>query len=247
MREQPPPRGKGRRRRAGPESDTGTGPLTERQFHFLPEQRLLYVSVPKVASSTLKVTLLRLALGDPDYLPKRKHRDADRLLHRPPPGFDFDAPDLRRFCFVRDPYARLLSCYLDKFAPRAGWDSPQRLRVRRDLLADPMTPIAFPEFVERVAAQAPADMNRHWRPQTALLHWGKIRYDFVGRLERFEAELARLAPIVDLRPWLHRRTKKTGAATRLADHYTPALAARVRETFAADFEALGYAGELSEG
>jgi len=234
-----------RPREAGPPAGRPNGGL--RQFHLLPEQRLLYVSLPKVASSTLKTTLLRLALGDPDYRPRRTHQAAEKLLRKPPPGFDFDAPDLRRFCFVRDPYSRLLSCYLDKFAQRGGWDSPKRQRVRRDLLADPMTPIGFAEFVERVARQAPGEMNRHWRPQTALLHWGRIRYDFVGRLERFEAELARLAPIVDLRPWLHRRTKKTGAATRLADYYTPDLAARVRETFAADFEALGYGEALPEG
>jgi hypothetical protein len=223
---------------------------------MLPDHRLIYFSTPKVASTTLKATLWRLALGDPAFVPPQpmhNARHASPLKSLPQLGFEdlvrwVNQPGQRRFCFVRNPYTRLLSCYLHKIrgvdgSSKAG--APD-LRASLSKTGSPEA-ISFPQFVEAISRQSPMEMNPHWRVQTAHLLWDRVTYDFVGRIEEFEADLGRLGSIIgtDLRPYLHvRRKHETGAATVIGDFYTPALQARVYDIFRADFTAFAYPSGL---
>jgi len=219
------------------------------KINIIAERRLIYISLPKVASTTLKAGLIRFAQGDPDYQPvgvqARPHpairaRSDDhirRSLAR------INRPDWLRICFVRDPYARALSAYLDRIAPaKGGRFQPSQRRARASLGLQGRQTLSFAEFLERVARQRPETMNSHWRPQVDSLLWGEIRYDFVGRLEAWDEEVERLSALLgaELRPFLQRHPRATGAAERLDDYYDEELRALAAQIWRRDFEALGY-------
>jgi sulfotransferase famil protein len=111
--------------------------------------KYIYIETAKCGCSTIKLTLQRLELGDVNYkrddfeeihvreysplLTPRQVGSFRNLLNR---------PDYIKFCFVRNPYTRLLSAYLDKFVrqeydpqPLAGtWVVRQRPEGSHQLL-----------------------------------------------------------------------------------------------------------------
>jgi hypothetical protein len=110
--------------------------------------------------------------------------------------------------------------------------------------------VDFAEFLDAVEQQTPMKMNPHWRVQTVHLLWGHISYDFVGRIEDFDADLDRLGAIldIDLTRYLDVRKKhETGARSVLHEYYTPQLQKRVYRIYESDFNAFGYSSELPVG
>lgn len=88
----------------------------------LPRQKLIYVSVPKAASTTIRSVLsqfeMRAAPPDERVLYKRR---CSGLLSPSLAGLDVfhemaSSADTLRFTFVRNPYARLVSAWSNKFA-----------------------------------------------------------------------------------------------------------------------------------
>ena len=210
--------------------------------------RYIYVETPKVACSSVKLTLQRAELKDPRFLHSEfediHRRDCSPLL-KPTQIGSFKAAlasgRFYRFCFVRNPFTRLLSCYLDKICRPAP--------IRKSLLEKlgrpddpPNSPMTFEEFVNVIRGQSAAAMDPHWAPQTHLLLHGRMRYDFVGKFETFDrdmsAVLRRLA--ISDEYYVHERRNETRAETRLSRFYNAETMAAVREIFAADFAAFGY-------
>ena len=231
---------------------------TRRSAIALPEHSLIYFSTPKVASSTIKATLWRLGLGDPEAIPPEPiHEAGEESPLKWPPELDFEdllkwmnQPEYRRFCFVRNPYSRLLSCYLHKIKGRGNRPNVEVLNLRGSVLdAGSTTEMTFTEFIDAVSRQTPMKMNPHWRVQTVHLLWDRISYDFVGRIEDFGSDLDRLGAVlgVDLRPYLHVKNKhQTGASDAVGEYYTPELQERVHAIYQSDFEAFGYSPGLPQ-
>ena len=74
-----------------------------------------------------------------------------------------------------------------------------------------------------------------------------VKYDFIGRLETLTDDLRALESFLDVdiqSLYVSWDRKKTGAANRLADYYTPEIKAQVDRIYAADFDFLGYPKEL---
>ena len=214
---------------------------------------LVYVATPKAACTTLKATLWRWHLRDADCVvgPEVVHRQTDATFRAPRElGFrafmaDINSPGYVRLCFVRNPYTRLLSCYLNKIVGRnaAGRLRKDGLAFRAKFGFAEDDDIPFAAFVDRIASESWYEANPHWRIQTEQLLWGDVRYDFVGRFESFLPELDRLAREwdVDLRGYLLDRVHHaTHAHRHVGRFYTPALQARVHDLYRADFDAFGY-------
>ena len=225
-----------------------------------PRRRLVYVATPKAACTTLKATLWRWHLRDAACVvgPEVVHRQTDATFRAPRElGFrqfmaDINSPDDVRLCFVRNPYTRLLSCYLNKIVGRNSEG-----RLRKDGLAFREKfgfahddDIPFAAFIDRIASESWYAANPHWRIQTEQLLWGDVRYDFVGRFESFLPELDRLAREWDvhLRGYLlDRRHHATHAHLHVSRFYTAELQARVHDLYRADFDAFGYDYALPGG
>ena len=106
----------------------------------LPQERLVYVCVPKCASTTIKTALAAVAGRSvpPHRLHARRHTGLAAPRHVGMSTFYrlVTSPGTLRFSFVRNPYARLFSAWADKYRdkPLVPGDSfiDQYLKYRRD-------------------------------------------------------------------------------------------------------------------
>ena len=147
-----------------------------------PERDFLFTKNEKCGNNTARRTLQNLASRKP--LPP-DFRDVNRwawpMLLPSDLGLkrveNLNARIPFKFAIVRNPYARTLSCYIDKFSH--GRVNPTGLGIR--LGAD--TAVDFAGFVERICAQEPAQMDPHWRIQYFNICFGLsgTRYRAVGQ------------------------------------------------------------------
>ena len=206
----------------------------------VPELEARAVQVPKIASGTMRMQVLRQLreqAGSPlptDVLWRYvRFVPAEGLPGLQPPRFSFG--------FVRDPYARLVSCYRHKILGprRAGRRFSPLFAVYGRAFSLEMD---FPRFVRAVAAIPDDRAEKHFRSQTRFLYRaGKPLVDFVGRLERFDEDWAEVCRHTRLRP-VARAYNVTGAADRLPleEWYDAGLATLVEERYGEDFTLLGY-------
>jgi len=205
--------------------------------------RYVYVRVPKAANTTVTRALLErcpepgLSAADleRDDLGDTKRRvahlgDLGRAEVRALSGFFI-------FTFVRDPYARTLSAYLDKF--RAG--DKHRDRFGQRVAAFDGGQVSFLGFCRYLAAGGEAE-NAHWMRQTRITRLAD-RLDAVGRVETLETDLRAILEGIGGAPGgiiSRAGPPATGAAARLAEHYDAECRAIVARVYAADFDAFGY-------
>ena len=179
----------------------------------LPEQRVLFVPVPKAGCTTVLWRLAELAGIDAEVFERSATPEVSPALtvHDMslwPPQFrlasyapdQLAGPGWWRFSLVRDPAARLWSAWQSKLLLReprfaeAFGDAPWFPRV-------PDTPATvledFRRFVAAVGAGEAEDV--HWAVQRPLVT--QIALDHIGRVERLEETLERLRAHAGAPPW----------------------------------------------
>ncbi len=146
---------------------------------------------------------------------------------------------------VREPYARILSAWLNKMAD----DAPRRLR-RLPGHGDTGSE-GFERFL-RWLDDGGLCVKRHWTPQVDLLFQPHERFSRFARLETLAEDMAACPSDLGHDPAPAERlvtphrlgagTRKiTGAANRLDAFYSDTGRDIVRRLYREDFEALGYA------
>jgi hypothetical protein len=213
----------------------------------------MYTAVGKAANSTVKHHIYQLEYHGTRFKAKSIHDRQSSPLLSP-----FQLPDdlmeevftsskYYRFSIVRNPYSRLLSCYLDRIVPADS--APYRQLML--LMGKPIgTLVSFAEFIEAVCKQMPYDQNNHWRLQTSEIGTSAIEYDFVGKQENFAADMAtvwqHIAPSRILPNFTteNKAPSITSANERLNQYYTPELIEMVKEAYSDDFKTFGYSPDL---
>ncbi len=203
--------------------------------------RLIYYYVPKTGCTTIKSLILD-AEGRP--VPddnEEVHIQADELTI-PRPTLDLQPSRYKgyfRFAFVRNPWARLVSCYLNKVAAlRPGVFAGFRFlypRVR-------FNRVSFTDFV-RFIRRVPDNLcEPHFKPQSAFFSDGDV--DFVGRLERFQDDLAQVIERAGLDPRFLKycgvKKMKSADGKPYVDYYTSKTRRLVAEKYKDDIERFGY-------
>ena len=219
---------------------------------FTPDYSTMYVSVPKTGATTVKTVFgaavgivkpnsrgYRVSLGDiHNKWGRRKGKWSDvsdevkyRLL---------TAPSTFRFTSVREPFERLVSCYLDKIVQQADtYYLAKRLKEQGDA--------SFLAFLKDVQLQPPMSRDVHCQAMVDLCFVNKIKYDEIIRYETFHRDLGRVMArlniaTMDIPP--PEPFSFTGARIRMH----PLLGSRecnlIREIYKADFEAFGYSMAL---
>lgn len=234
------------------------GHLRETNYRINLSERLrcMYVETPKVGCTTVKASLQRAegatgaaAAGhhevhDKDRSPLRSPLDDLRLFWR-----FLRSAEVFRFAFVRNPYSRLLSGYLQKIALHSDTLEREGRAIRCRKLKLPIhDEVSFGQFARAVARRSPHMLDMHWRPQILLTLPDLIDYSFVGRFERFDDDLGEVCTRlgVDRSEIVVRQEHRTAAMDQLGRYYTPEIQTLVYATFEEDFVTYGYPRDLPE-
>lgn len=216
----------------------------ERSVHISLKYGYAYFETPKVACSTVKLTLFRAELEDTNfsYAENRQIHIASLgplLSPMKVPGVAKRLDRLFKFCFVRDPGVRVVSAYLDKIQR----NKPQKAAVVRALgRSEADANVSFDEFVGVVCDQDPLAMDPHWGVQYYQVFRSKIAHDFVGRFETFDRDFSKVLEHAGIEPAYRQNAKShaTKAETQSSEFLTPALRVKIEDKFKLDYEAFGY-------
>ena len=220
------------------------------------QQKLIYISVPKCASTSIKMMLSRVIgrnVSSFDQLHKRRYSGLQSPFEVGVSAFHRLATDsaVLRFSFVRNPYDRLVSAWADKFQdrPLTAGDSfideylAHRKEIDQSLPYGEHRMLTFAQFVTYAAATASLRVNAHWQLQDDILNMPGLALDFVGRVETFDREIVRVldhiradqsqrqAAVIPLHASPHRSWPL---------YYTQSLADRAYAAYERDFDRFGY-------
>lgn len=144
--------------------------------------------------------------------------------------------DVFKFAFVRNPWDRLVSGWRDKIyrSNALGLEEGLHEQLRE-----------FDSFVDYIAEQDMRKANVHFRSQVELIDVERL--DFVGRFERFEADVRRVMETlgieIDSMPWKNKSQNRRQYPT----YYCKRTRDVVGKVFEADIEAFGYRFEGPDG
>ncbi|MCH7589379.1 MAG: sulfotransferase family 2 domain-containing protein [Chloroflexi bacterium] len=210
----------------------------------------IYFQVPKVASSSLK-TLFKKELGLPGLAPHATRfsvPNSDKLEAG-------SYSDYFKFCFVRNPWARIVSCYHSKIIQNRNMNQtfwtqclfyviPKSASSGRHRLSE--LPIlnahmSFEEFVNAVANIPDEYANKHFRSQHTFLcnPQGELLVDYVGHLETFKEDFQYVARRIGLRVVGLQHRPKT-KRRHYKDYYSKDAWKNVAIRYRKDIELLGY-------
>lgn len=155
------------------------------------ERKFIYCPIQKIACSSLMRWFLWTQGVEDSRIDDPHELVSDYQLQKLPARQAFDVlrdPSFFRFAFVRHPWARLVSAYLNLVSSRNPVSEPVLQHVhgwrgaRMEIGPGNYTDITFREFLEFLTCGRPRGFNVHWKPQ--YLFFEASRFDFVGRFER---------------------------------------------------------------
>lgn len=218
--------------------------------HISEKFKCVYVVTPKVACSTvLKAMHFFEVDGDETLLPENPHiHKSSPMAKLPLFNFSSHSPltdaSYFRFSFVRNPYTRVTSAFLNKF----NINHPKRARYMGKLGLPPDRELSFLEFLRIVSETDPGRLNKHWMPLSLVLQADRINYDFIGRFENFSEDLNDVlmkiykAPYEDAR--FRRAHHAVNAGNKISDLIGFEEKALIEKIYAQDFERFDYARDL---
>lgn len=226
----------------------GIGKLreTREEPHFIviPEIRLAFGRVPKVANSSIKTAIARhlgfKPTGDLRPTQDRYWIEAagDRARMVSARAMQEMRADYLVFTFVRSPFDRLVSCYFNKIVEFRSFPEPfARLGFAPNM--------PFDAFVARVAEIDDTQADTHFQSQASMLASnGAVVADFIGRFETLDADWAQLNDRVEERHGfrfedLPKRNVHRGSDDDLGGYYaSPETVRLTRARYAEDFRLL---------
>jgi len=219
--------------------------LTNYLCHVSKKNKFLYVETPKVACTSVKRVLQEAELGESIKYenPGDVHNRELSPLMRPSDelatfGRSLVGSEYFRFCFVRNPFTRVLSCYLDKMVKVEY----ERRRLAPKLGFDPDVVPTFLEFLEAVSKQSESEYDIHWAPQTYLLRPNRVHYSFVGRFELFGSHFEMLCMRLGIRgaERVSSSWHATNAYGKVERYFDTQCVDLVCEIYESDFRNFGY-------
>ena len=148
-------------------------------------------------------------------------------------------PDISTFTFVRNPLARLYSCYVNKITDRkvsGGKDEFAHWGITLDT--------SFENFVRIIADTPDEAADRHFRSQSWFVSNGdELVVDYIGKLESLSDDWKTLQERHGF-PSLPHINKSTPSKTHIRDRYTKETYAMALSRYEKDIELLGYTEDV---
>lgn len=222
-------------------------------FYISLKNRYAFHTVGKAANSTVKHLLYQLDLQNvPVKMPSVHDRASSPLLSPYQlSGKDHDwvftSDDFFKFTFVRNPYSRLLSCYLDRIL---CLNSRPYFELLRILGKEKGYKPSFDEFINAICSQTTFQQNNHWRVQYDDTLMSKVNYDFIGKQENFASDFSYVYKRItgmDIKIELLKTNAsptKTSSEKRLSTYWNKSLVQKVQLKYENDFNHFDYPSEL---
>ncbi|XP_072166526.1 carbohydrate sulfotransferase 10-like [Diadema setosum] len=169
-----------------------------------PKYKLLYCDIPKVGSTSWKRFFLDLhghkEKGNPHVLTERHFKTLSNL---PRVAAQQALAEYTSFVFVRNPYSRLLSAFINKMLSPGkeevwrvkrvnSWLQQRDAKLgKRRSARQKMT---FSDFVSYYAESGDRDI--HWKAMSSICHPCFVDFDFIGHLETLEHDLKVIIDII---------------------------------------------------
>lgn len=206
---------------------------------------LIYLNNPKAGCSSVKMSLWRL-LADCD---SGDVPDVHAIAGSPFDNdiFCFDGiASARVFTFVRNPFSRLVSAYMNKIGGRNTVNREWFVK-RYSLPAE--KEISFDLFVDLIHADSPDMLDPHWRPQYINILYPLSSPNFIGHVELMGEQLSEvLAAYLSngAGQAVTHRPHKTNASETYRDFLQhPATRRKVIELYYEDFQYFFYSLDVS--
>jgi hypothetical protein len=203
----------------------------KREYNItLHDLRVIYVIVPKVASTSMKIAMWgKIHSGNLDF----PHRVEFPFVKWERIG---GMKDYYRFGFVRNPWWRIVSCYESKIAMPG--DSPVKKTLSE--LGKYKKGMSFREFVGIVCSTSDEMADSHFRSQSSFLcHNGSVNVDFVGRLSSIEEDFKTICENSALGKTFLPLANQTESRP-YAEYYDEESISLVRERYIDDIERFGF-------
>lgn len=164
---------------------------------LLEKYRAIYLFLPKVACSSLKKVFAD-ALGIPPYDPTQPERYIHRRIYpyaKRAKIYD-GYKDYFKFCFVRNPFDRIVSCYSSKLAKDRFLNNDQFIngvaRIFKKYKKLFWGGMSFEDFVTSVAQISDRRAEPHFRSQwiTTVDKKNNLLADYIGRFENLQEDFA---------------------------------------------------------
>ncbi len=161
------------------------------------------------------------------------------------PGGDI-GPNYFKFCFVRNPYDRLVSCWLNQIANPTPFSKKLFERgMHKGFWEHPgLKPgMEFSDFVKAIVKIDDLKMNPHFKPQYVFLidkHTGGFMPDFVGRFECMRRDYEYICRAINIKPEKMPVRNKTGTRKPWQEYYNLEILRMVGHKYRKDFEMFGY-------
>ena len=195
------------------------------------ELGLFYNRVPKASNSTVVLNLVRLKLAEEISSKQAKgiFRKPSSLSIREVEKFE----TLFKFTFVRDPFSRILSAYLDKIDRCLNKNTEYSGEF-----------ISFKDFLNSLK-NGKLYSNLHWAPQTSILLIPLEDFDFIGKFEKLNEDLAFVMSKVKGQTLIESDFSKEGppstkASDKIKKYYDAECVELIQKMYSKDFELLGY-------
>lgn len=238
-------------------------PITKQRFasqFFVDEDRkTIYCSIPKVACTSFKIYLRQIknlsnpydswVVHDPSKSGLKElwwhysERAAIKII---------TCPDFFKFTFVRNPFSRAVSVFLDKHVnggppyTRQHWNRKffGQLGFRASRFSkNPGGLLSFGQFVDLVGGVMRREretIEPHIAPQMDMCALNEIKYDFVGRFENLEEDAKKVMGIIGVEKLsafsIGKKDHPTNASSRLTTFYDEDVFRSVKCTYSMDFE-----------
>jgi hypothetical protein len=208
--------------------------------------RYFYLANPKVASTgILRALQLAEVDGDRTRVPEFVHDRANSpilTISRSTfsPEEILGGPDFFRFTYVRNPFTRALSAYLEKIVQ----EDAERRRLLPTLGFAPDAAVSFLDFLRAVQAQRDGWRDIHWATQCRLLQGNNVAYGFIGRFESFNTTfpqvLTRLGIGAEYFSPSTSPVHATNASARVGEYVGTQERDLILNIYEADFATYGY-------
>jgi len=153
------------------------------------EYRFVYVPIPKTACTTWKTSLAKLLNLENKGNPHEIKFEFVNLLEK-------KHDDYFKFVFIRNPWDRILSCYIDKIV-----NEEKKINGYKDGILSSFLPMygdmfyakmPFEEFVEKISNIPDEKSDEHLRSQYTFIYNknGEKVVDYIGRFENFDNDFA---------------------------------------------------------